>query len=493
MSTERQPLLYNSEHSDIETPSAANSVIARPDYRSSPENVLVDVQSESLLLQNDESTLTLGASSANSDKYEPSLHRTLEHPTSNLETMIHLLKGNIGTGILAMPDAFKNAGLYVGLFGTMLMGLICTHCMHMLVNCSHELCRRVQVPSLDFSEVCYTSFKTGPPGVQRYANTARNLINLFLVITQLGFCCVYFVFVAVNVQEVVAHYFFKLDIRVYLILMLVPMVLLNLVRNLKYLTPASLLASILTISGLAITFYYMLQDLPHTDTVKPYASWKTLPLYFGTAIYAFEGIGVVLPLENNMKNPEDFGGWNGVLNTGMVIVACLYTAVGFFGYLKYGDAVEGSITLNLPGTDLLAQMVRLAMALAIFLSYGLQFYVPINIIGPWIRNQMNTHQSQEIAEYLMRVGLVIFTFLLAAIIPNLGAVISLVGAVSSSTLALIFPPIIEMVTFYPNYGRRNWILYKDLLLLVFGVAGFVFGTYASVNQILNPESPDRTE
>lgn len=104
--------------------------------------------------------------------------------------------------------------------------------------------------------------------------------------------------------------------------------------------------------GLAITFHYMLQDLPRTDTVHGFATWGQLPLYFGTAIYAFEGIGVVLPLENNMKTPQDFGGATGVLNTGMVIVACLYTAVGFFGYLKYGDAVSGSITLNLPPNDM---------------------------------------------------------------------------------------------------------------------------------------------
>lgn len=132
-------------------------------------------------------------------------------------------------------------------------------------------------------------------------------------------------------------------------------------------------------------------------------------------------------------------------------------------------------------------MVRLSMALAIFLSYGLQFYVPINIVGPWVRRRMNSEQSEEIAEYLLRVGLVVFTFMLAAIIPNLGAVISLVGAVSSSTLALIFPPIIEIVTVYPNFGRRNWVLWKDMLLLIFGVLGFMFGTYASVNQILYPE------
>lgn len=71
-------------------------------------------------------------------------------------------------------------------------------------------------------------------------------------------------------------------------------------------------------AGIAITFHYMLHNLPHTSTRKGFASWSQLPLYFGTAIYAFEGIGVVLPLENNMKTPQAFGGLTGVLNTGMV-------------------------------------------------------------------------------------------------------------------------------------------------------------------------------
>lgn len=72
-----------------------------------------------------------------------------------------------------MPEAFKNAGLFVGLIGTFILGFICTHCMHMLVNCSHELCRRLQVPSLSFSEVVYNAFDTGPIGLRKYAHSAR--------------------------------------------------------------------------------------------------------------------------------------------------------------------------------------------------------------------------------------------------------------------------------------------------------------------------------
>ncbi|XP_065158913.1 proton-coupled amino acid transporter-like protein CG1139 isoform X2 [Atheta coriaria] len=432
--------------------------------------------------------ITASEKSFDSDS-DPVLNRNLESPTSNLDTMIHLLKGNIGTGILAMPDAFRNAGLAVGFFGTLLMGAICTHCMHMLVNCSHELARRIQKPSLNFAEVVEAAFETGPESLQKYSKLVKTLINIFLCITQLGFCCVYFVFVAANLHDVVKHYFIDVNVVWYLAMLLLPMIFLNWVKKLKYLTPASLFATILTTSGLIVTFFYMLQGLPDTSSVNAFSSWGQLPLYFGTAIYAFEGIGVVLPLENNMKTPQDFGGWNGVLNTGMVIVACLYTAVGFFGYLKYGDAAKlGSVTLLLPPNEILAQSVRLMMAVAIFLSYCLQFYVPLNIVWPLVKKHLHTERAIYYGEYLTRTSLVIVTFALAAAIPNLGAVISLVGAFSSSALALIFPPLIEIITFWPNrLGKNNWMLWKDIAIMIFGICGFVVGSYVSVLNILYPE------
>ena len=85
------------------------------------------------------------------------------------------------------------------------------------------------------------------------------------------------------------------------------------------------------------------------------------------------------------------------------------------------------------------------MSLAIFFSYAIQFYVPVNIINSYIHDRISPDKHLKV-EYLIRLGLVLFTFTLAAVIPKLDLFISLVGSVSSSTLALIAPSIIDTVT-----------------------------------------------
>ena len=45
-------------------------------------------------------------------------------------------------------------------------------------------------------------------------------------------------------------------------------------------------------------------------------------------------------------------GYNGVLNTSMTLVVALYIAMGFYGYLRFGEAIDETITLNLPPSDM---------------------------------------------------------------------------------------------------------------------------------------------
>ncbi|ERL87779.1 hypothetical protein D910_05168 [Dendroctonus ponderosae] len=413
--------------------------------------------------------------------YDPFQHRKLDHPTSDMDTFIHLLKGSLGSGILAMPLAFAHAGLFLGLFCTFAIGIICTYCVHILVKSAHELCRRTKVPSLGFAEVAEAAFLAGPEGFRPWAKFAKASINLFLVIDLLGCCCVYIVFVAKNVKQVVDVYApeeYTFDIRFYMAAMLPLLIFVNLIRNLKYLSPLSMLANILVATGIGITFYYIFSDLPSLDSQPAYESVTKLPMFFGTAIFALEGIGVVMPLENNMKHPSHFIGCPSVLNIGMFFVVSLYASTGFFGFLKYGDATEGSITLNLPQDDPLAQSVKLMIAVAIFFTYALQFYVPMEIIWKALKNNFSS-ASQNFANYAIRIILVFITVVLAILIPNLGGFISLVGAVCLSMLGLIFPATIDLVTFYddPGMGKYNWRLYKNLFLIFFGLVGFLTGTY----------------
>jgi len=160
-----------------------------------------------------------------------------------------------------------------------------------------------------------------------------------------------------------------------MVIVAVPMIFLSWIRQLKYLAPVSLLGNISLGISFIIIFYYTFQDLPPLSSVPLVAPIEQIPLYFGTALFALTGICMVLPLQQDMGKPSQLRGWTGVLNVGMALVTILLTALGFFGYLRYGEDIEPSITLNLPADDVLAQTVKLMITLTVICSHPIQIYI----------------------------------------------------------------------------------------------------------------------
>jgi len=75
---------------------------------------------------------------------------------------------------------------------------------------------------------------------------------------------------------------------------------------------------------------------------------------------------------------------------------------------------------------------------------------------------------------------------IAELVPALGLFISLIGALCSTTLALVFPPVMELIACSePNKGPGIWICGKNLIILVLALLGFFTGSYESLKQIIN--------
>ncbi|XP_003934091.1 proton-coupled amino acid transporter 3 [Saimiri boliviensis] len=435
-------------------------------------------------------------SESSSSTTSENVHPAGEAGLSMMQTLIHLLKCNIGTGLLGLPLAIKNAGLLVGPVSLLAIGVLTVHCMVILLNCAHHLSQRLHKNFVNYGEATMYSLETCPnTWLRTHAVWGRYTVSFLLIITQLGFCSVYFMFMADNLQQMVeeAHVTSNicqpreilvltpiLDIRVYMLTILPCLILLVFIQNLKVLSIFSTLANITTLGSMALIFEYIMQGIPYPSDLPLVANWKTFLLFFGTAIFTFEGVGMVLPLKNQMKHPQQF---SFVLYLGMSIVIVLYICLGTLGYMKFGSDTQASITLNLPNCWLY-QSVKLMYSIGIFFTYALQFHVPAEIIIPFAISQVSESWAL-FADLSVRSGLVCLTCVSAILIPRLDLVISLIGSVSSSALALIIPPLLEIVILYSE--DMSYVTFaKDIMISILGLLGCIFGTYQALYELTQP-------
>ncbi|CAJ0598244.1 unnamed protein product [Cylicocyclus nassatus] len=398
------------------------------------------------------------------------------------QAFVHMVKAMLGTGLLSLPLAFKHSGLFLGLILTVVICLICLYCMRQVVFAAHFVCNRNGRDLIDYANIMRGAVEMGPTWIRHKGYFFKQLVNTNMFVSQLGFCCVYFVFMADNLED-----FFNSNTSIHLskatwmLLLLIPMLSICSIRRLSILAPFSMAANVVYIVAVAIVLFFFMSDLRPVNSLPWFGKFSDLPLFFGTVMFAFEGVAVIMPIENKMQNPQSFIAWNGVLNSSCLVVLAIFSVTGFYGYLSLGDEVKDTATLNLPMTPFY-QTIKMMFVACIMISYPLQFYVPMERAEKWITRKIPVHK-QTLYIYTTRYMGVLLTCAVAELIPHLALFISLIGAFSGASMALLFPPCIELLTSHAKGELSSRIWVKNIFLLCFALLGFTTGTYAALSEI----------
>lgn len=92
----------------------------------------------------------------------------------------------------------------------------------------------------------------------------------------------------------------------------------------------------------------------------------------------------------------------------------------------------------------------------------------------------------DLADYVMRTIMVTACVLLAVAVPTIAPFMGVIGAFCFSLLGLIAPAFIEMITYWEiGYGKYNYLVFKNILVLLFGLFALIFGTKDAIISIID--------
>jgi proton-coupled amino acid transporter len=337
-----------------------------------------------------------------------------------------LLKSFVGTGVLFLPRAFLNGGMLFSNFVLLAVAGLSYGCFVLLVS------TRLAVEA---------SF--GDMGFHLYGNWMRNMINSSLVISQIGFSSAYIVFVSENLQAfvlAVSNCKTFIDIKYMIMMQMVIFLPLSLYRNINHIQKLALLADLFILMGLVYLYYFDLFTIVHQGGVSDIVNFnaKDWTLFIGTAIFTFEGIGLIIPIQTGMKDPKKFPK---VLGGVMIIITIIFVSAGALSYAAFGSQTRTVVLLNMPQDNRFVNGVQFIYSLAILLSTPLQIYPAIEITSQQLFSRTGKYNPYvKWKKNFFRFFMVLVCAMLAwAGAGDLDKFVSLVGSFACIPLVFIYP------------------------------------------------------
>jgi len=288
--------------------------------------------------------------------------------TTNIQTFLHLIKGNIGPSCLSLPWAFSQLGLLMGFIVTLLLASLTAYNSLSVVSMKERLHTHHPLNVLNVERRPYS---LGDLSERAYGKKFRIFVIVCLCIQQLSICTLFISFIGDNLSAV-AHsltqtedsdnekgynYIMRIsksfDNSSSVILAVGPILLsLSCFPNLKTLVPISLIGTISLYLGLGLlSIVCVFQWQSHNNTMITLhdalffvPSWKNFPLAVSSILYSLERTNLVLAIQSSMKTPEHFVR---VYASSMLLIVLTITIFCSFCVLTFGNLDNGSIFTHL--------------------------------------------------------------------------------------------------------------------------------------------------
>ena len=366
--------------------------------------------------------------------------KTTQHGASPQGAALLLLKSFVGTGVLFLPKAFLNGGMLFSCLTLLFVAALSYYCF--LLLCS----TRIAVPA---------SF--GGMGKRLYGQWMLILINFSLVISQIGFSSAYIVFVSENLQAfvlAVTNCRTLISVPFFILMQMVIFLPLSLYRNIQNIQKIAIVADIFILAGLLYLYYFDIYTIASVNRgiadIKPFNpdSWT---LFIGTAIFTFEGIGLIIPIQESMQQPKKFPRVLGIV---MVIITVVFTSMGALSYAAYGSHTKTVVILNMPQDSKFVNAVQFIYSLAILLSTPLQFFPAIEITSKAIFSRDKSGRGNPWVKWRKNVYRFFMVVLCAGIAwvgaDDLDKFVALVGSFACIPLVYIYPVSCFSFLFFPS-------------------------------------------
>eukprot|EP00397_Hematodinium_sp_SG-2012_P027162 GEMP01028521.1.p1 GENE.GEMP01028521.1~~GEMP01028521.1.p1 ORF type:complete len:563 (+),score=80.20 GEMP01028521.1:87-1775(+) len=408
----------------------------------------------------------------------PLMNRMAMSKQGLVGTFITIVKAFIGIGILTLPFAMTHGGYIGGPIGLVILSYLAHYCMQLVLISSKAV--RDAGPEKERGD----PLSFGGLGMKVAGIWGRRAVDWSLIVSQCGFCIAYIIFICENVSAVICHDTkmkvcpSKNAVAFVTVMMLTPFCLL---KSMKTLAIPTLLANVALIGGVIwgyrSAFYVGIGSGPGLVAVN----FSGYPIFFGMGVFTFEGIGMILPIQHVMEEPEKMS-W--LLRFAMVLLTCLFVSFGLLCYVTYGSETNSMITANYPVSKL-TSFVRLFYALGVFFTFPIMMF-PVFQLFERIFKTVRQGPRRDLKRCAMRFTIVSLSGIVAVSVPDFGLFLGLIGSVTCTLLSYILPAIFHY--YRPGKSKDDINSVRsdriDKGLFIFGVVGGLISFCVTLSEFL---------